>query len=332
MTSFLPFAVALAASLLLTPLVRALARRAGFVDRPAARKVHREPIPLGGGIALAIGVLAGAGAAALAGGAILAPRETAAVAGGLAFVVLLGLWDDARPLHPLAKLAGQLVAAVLLVAGSGHPAPDSLGGLAAPLSVILAVALMNACNFLDNMDGILGGIALVCGLGFLLAARGAAPGAAVLAAATAGAAAGFLAYNFHPARIFMGDAGSHAIGFLLAAVLFLTLPDAMPLRAGYALLLIVGYPLFDLAFVTVTRLGTGRAVWNPGKDHTTHRLNRLVPGPRWTALLVYGFTATTAAAGVLVAHRPGAPAAAAAAASLVLLLALGVRLARVPAA
>jgi UDP-GlcNAc:undecaprenyl-phosphate GlcNAc-1-phosphate transferase len=332
MTSLLPFAVALAASLLLTPLARVLARRAGFIDRPAARKVHREPIPLGGGIALTGAVLAGAGAAALAGGAPFAPRETAAVVGGLVFVVLLGLLDDARPLPPLAKLMGQLVAAVLLVVGSGHPAAAALGGFGVPLAVLVAVALMNACNFLDNMDGILGGIALVCGLGFLLAAHGVAPAGAVLAAATAGAAAGFLAYNFHPARIFMGDAGSLAIGFLLAAVLFLVLPTAITVRSAYAVTLILAYPLFDLAFVTVTRLATGRAVWSPGKDHTTHRLSRLLQSTRWTALLVYGFTATAAAAGVLVARRPDPLAAALAAASLVLLVALGVRLARVPAA
>ena len=332
MSSFLTFAVALAAVFLLTPLVRVLARRLGFVDRPAARKVHREPIPLGGGVALAIGILAGVGAATLAGGATLSPREAIAVLGGLVFVVLLGLWDDARPLPPLAKLSGQLIAAAGLVLGSGHPVPSALGGLGVPCAVIAAVALMNACNFLDNMDGILGGIALVCGLGFLLAARGAAPAAAVLAAATAGAAAGFLAYNVHPARIFLGDAGSHAIGFLLAAILLLTLPDAMPLRTGYALLLIIGYPLFDLAFVTVMRLRAGRPVWSPGKDHTTHRLNRLVQSPRWTAILVYGLAATTAAAGVLVLRRPDPLALVVAAASLVLLLALGVRLARVPAA
>lgn len=333
MSSYLPFAVAGAVVLALTLLVRILARASGFVDHPAARKVHREPIPLGGGIALAIGVLAGALAGAFAGGAVpLSGREVLALAGGLVWVVGLGLWDDHRPLPPPVKFIGQVIAAIVLVVGAGHPAPAALGGVGVPLAVVGAVALINACNFLDNMDGILGGIALVCGLGFWLAAAAAAPAAAAIAAATAGAAAGFLAYNFHPARIFMGDAGSHAIGFLLAAILLLTVPASMPLRHGYALLLIVGYPLFDLAFVMAMRIAAGRPVWSPGKDHTTHRLNRLLQSPRWTAILVYGLTAATASAGVLVLRRPDPLAAAAAAASLVLLLALGFRLARVPAA
>ncbi len=329
MTSLLPFGIALLTVLAVTPPVQALARRIGFVDRPSARKVHAHPVPLGGGIALAAGILAGG----LAGGAMrLEPRASIALLAGLLWIFVLGLRDDRSPLPPLAKLGGQLIAALVLVLGSGHPSAAACSGLAVPLATVGVVALMNACNFLDNMDGILAGIALVCGLGLLVVAGGGTAGLDAIAAAIAGAAAGFLAYNFHPARIFMGDAGSHVLGFLLAGVVLLILPPFPPLRPVYGLLLIIGYPLFDLTFVTITRLLSGRPVWRPGKDHTTHRLNRLLPDPRATALVVYGLASVCAAAGIAVVTRPGPFTAAAAAVSLAFLLVLGLRLARMPTA
>jgi UDP-N-acetylmuramyl pentapeptide phosphotransferase/UDP-N-acetylglucosamine-1-phosphate transferase len=215
------------------------------------------------------------------------------------------------------------------------PDPRALHGLAVPVAVVGAVALMNACNFLDNMDGILGGIAVVCAIGLaVLAPPASAPAHGALA--LAGAAAGFLAYNFAPARIFLGDAGSLPVGYLLAA--FGLALASGSLHGGpevgtlLGLALVVGYPLFDLTFVTVTRLADGRRPWDPGHDHSTHRLNRLLHDPRRTALVVYALTFLLAAAGVAVAHASAGPSWALAILSLLFLVALGLRLARVPAA
>jgi UDP-GlcNAc:undecaprenyl-phosphate GlcNAc-1-phosphate transferase len=193
------------------------------------------------------------------------------------------------------------------------------------------------------MDGILSGIALVCAsaLGVIAAAFAASLGgaaamaagvAAALAAATAGAAAGFLAFNFAPARIFMGDAGSLALGFLLAAIAIALVPPHLHVQPGLGLLLILGYPLFDFSFVTITRLMDHRKVWTPGKDHSTHRLNRLLASPRRTALAVYALAVMMAAAGVAVCLRPGPGSALFALLSGALLCGVGVRLKRVPPA
>jgi UDP-GlcNAc:undecaprenyl-phosphate GlcNAc-1-phosphate transferase len=326
MPSWISFAVAFATALVLTPPGRWLALRLNFVDRPAARKVHVHPIPLGGGIMITAGMLAGAMAGGLAG---MLPREMWAVLSGLGWIVALGVVDDRWSLPPLIKLLGQVAAALMLIIGSGHPAPTALGGFGVPMALVGSVGLMNACNFLDNMDGILGGIGLLCGVGLAWAASATRPEVAALCAATAGAAGGFLVYNFHPARIFMGDAGSHAIGFLLAAGALLLVPYSLPVVESAGLLLVIAYPLFDLVFVTVTRVQSGRPVWSPGKDHTTHRLNRLLESPRLTALAVYALTAVAVAAGIALLHRPGVPSAVAAAAPILLFLILGLRLARV---
>ena len=333
--SLLPFGVALGVALGSIPLIRPLASRLGFVDHPTGRKVHVTPIPLGGGLGLGLGLVLGTAIGLLAGDAPFAPRAVLAWLAGLLVVVIVGLKDDRSPMSPLAKLAGQVVAALVLVLGTGVPAPSALAGFAVPMAVVAAVALMNACNFLDNMDGILGGIAVVCALGFAIMAP---PGSAAAhgAAALAGGALGFLAYNFSPARIFMGDAGSLAVGYTLAALALSLAPGSLAGGPEVGLLvglgLVVGYPLFDLTFVTVTRLADGRRPWTPGKDHSTHRLQRLLGNPRRTALVVYGLTLAIAAIGVAVAHLPITPSLVLAGASLVLLLGFGVLLTRIPAA
>jgi UDP-GlcNAc:undecaprenyl-phosphate GlcNAc-1-phosphate transferase len=344
MAPFVAFAAALLSVLAFIPRVRDWAFRIGFVDRPASRKVHDRPMPLGGGLAIAAGVLIGTAAAAvmtprgvgLAGGPGL--RFAVAMAVGLLASVVLGLLDDRRPLAPAMKLAGQVAAAAILVLGSGRPDPHALGGAAVPLALIGVVALMNACNFLDNMDGLLGGIALVCGLSLAIAAPNAATADPVLllatrlACATAGAAAGFLAHNFPPARLFMGDAGSLALGFLLAAALLGIVPAELPLHPGVGLVIILAYPLFDLLFVTITRIRAGRKVWTPGRDHTTHRLHQRLGTARRTAVAVYLLTAFAAGAGIALCRWPGPVSVLAASAGAMLLFGLGVRLARVPPA
>jgi UDP-GlcNAc:undecaprenyl-phosphate GlcNAc-1-phosphate transferase len=200
------------------------------------------------------------------------------------------------------------------------------------LSTIWLVGLMNAINFLDNMDGIVGGVSAVCALAFaiLLAVWG-HPHESLFALGLAGATLGFLRYNFAPARIFLGDTGSLFLGYALGALGLVAASSGPGISGALASLLVLGYPVFDTTFVVWTRMREGRRVYIGGRDHTTHRMTRVVRGPRRTAVSVYGATAVLALSGVLLGIRPGARFAI----PILLVWALvlgwvGVRLSRVP--
>lgn len=243
-----------------------------FVTRAASHPRWRmDSVPLAGGIAMG----AGFGIAVLVWGR---DEPGAGAVAAAAFVGLaVGLWDDLRPLKPAAKLVGQAGAGLALV-GFGVTM-DIPGGdvVAAAITVIWVVAVMNAVNLLDNMDAAAGGVALIAsGTIWLWWSTGSGP--SNLAAPLAGACAGFLVLNLPRARVFMGDAGSHFLGAALAA---LTVLDAG--RAGsdgpagllavvFVPAVLLAVPLFDTALVTVDRLRHRRPVSVGAKDHTAHRL------------------------------------------------------------
>jgi UDP-GlcNAc:undecaprenyl-phosphate GlcNAc-1-phosphate transferase len=171
------------------------------------------------------------------------------------------------------------------------------------------VGLANAMNFLDNMDGIAAGITAVASLSFTALALGSGqPDVALLSAALAGAAIGFLRFNFHPARIFLGDAGSLFLGYALAST---GLAITHPFNSPFELLLpvlVMGYPIFDITFVSVTRALRGQHLTQGGKDHTSHRLARILNGARPTAWAIYGICALLGAAANLLHLLAFAPA------------------------
>ncbi|HEX7880429.1 MAG TPA: MraY family glycosyltransferase [Candidatus Eisenbacteria bacterium] len=276
-----------------------LARFIGFVASPRPDRLHEKPTPFLGGLALVL---------ALAGGLVAAGRLTGPTDGaplGLAnaptvtllfvlatFAFLLGLVDDWRTLSPPAKLSGQVALAVafLSVAGTGPFDSPVLDGV---LGIIWIAGLMNACNFLDNMDGALGGAALPAAVGLgLLSVR---PDTADLGMILGAAIAGFLAWNRPPARIFLGDSGSLLIGGALALTGWTIASESDALAGWLALPVIVAWPIFDMTFVTVTRLRRGQSPWVGGRDHTTHRLaTRLGSAIRafFVVLLVSALAAT----------------------------------------
>ena len=272
------FALALAGTLAATPLVRRLAWRLGVTAQPAANRFHSRPTPLLGGLAIYAAVmLVMAGAAGRA-----EVRELAGILGGASLVALLGAWDDRRPLSPYVKLAGEALAAGVLIAsgvqvtllgqrlGGGLGAAADLG-----LTLLWVVALTNAANLLDNMDGALAGVTLVAAAAIALLAQGSGQLlVAPLAAALAGACLGFLAYNRSPASIFMGDAGSLFLGFLLAALgIKLRFPGQSPAASWMVPVLVLADPLFDTLLVVVSRLRRGlNPLKHGGKDHLAHRL------------------------------------------------------------
>lgn len=263
------------AALLLTPLARRLALATGSLDHPDVRKTHPRPTPLLGGVAVAAAVVLGPVLARLAfGSAIRAPHP--GILAGASLSLVIGLWDDRRPMSPLGKLAGQLAVALLLIywgtdVGLFH---DHL--LAGIVAIVGVAALLNAINFLDAADGIVSALVPVVAGGFAaLSLLYGAPVPLALAWALVGACCGFLIYNAPPARIFLGDAGSHVLGFVLAALGVQALAGGITWPRVAGVLLFFAYPFFDVLFVIVDRLAGGRPIHRAGVDHTVHRLGRL---------------------------------------------------------
>jgi UDP-GlcNAc:undecaprenyl-phosphate GlcNAc-1-phosphate transferase len=296
-----PFLIASAASLLLTPLLRGLALRAGCVDLPAARKVHREPVALLGGVAICLAF----GVAVVVSRAAQGPLLGVLL--GAAVLMVVGLVDDLQAISPRVKLVGQAIASAVAVAFGVQTGFLGSNYLDIPLTVFWIVGITNAFNLLDNMDGLAAGVAVISASTFgILASRYVDLGqdqalTAVAAAALAGACLGFLRYNMVRASIFMGDAGSMVVGFVLACLAALgswrspTVPTSLLIPV-----LVLAYPIFDTTFVTILRLREGRPVFRGGKDHTSHRLVSLGLGRTEAVLLIYLFATCHALTAALV--------------------------------
>ncbi|MBN2114510.1 MAG: undecaprenyl/decaprenyl-phosphate alpha-N-acetylglucosaminyl 1-phosphate transferase [Acidimicrobiia bacterium] len=310
-------------------LVRFPALAGPFTRAAAGARWRADAVPLAGGLAMAVGcglAVAVFGRDLPGAGAVLAAAGTA---------LAVGLADDLHPLPAWAKVAGQAGAGVVLAAlgvRAALPGPEVMGWLATVAWVVVAA---NALNLFDNFDGAAGGAALIAAVAAALW-WGLGTGPTALAAALAGATAGFLIWNAPPARLFMGDAGSHFLGTALAG---LTLVDAG--RVGQAVpapwgltvgvpVVLLAIPLFDTALVVLERRRHRRPLSVGGRDHTSHRLAALGLASRRVALILWGLTA--AAAGVASLGVLGWGWFTAGAALLAVgLTALGVRLARVRA-
>jgi UDP-GlcNAc:undecaprenyl-phosphate GlcNAc-1-phosphate transferase len=285
------FIISVLATLVATPLATRWAVRLGLVDRPGPSRGHTTATPILGGAALACGV-------AIIGALVLGLTAQVATlllcAGAIA---VLGLIDDLRGLQPVTKLAVEAGAgAGLFLTGSGAEL-FGIPGLDLPLTMLWVVALTNALNLLDNMDGLAPGVAAMSALGFF--AISAFEGhilVAILAVALAGACLGFLLHNFPPARVFLGDAGSLLVGFLLAALgLNLDLVGQEGLVRVTIPILVLAVPLFDTTLVLVARIREDRPVFLGGTDHASHRLAaRGMPHAR-VALLAIGIQAACSA-------------------------------------
>jgi UDP-GlcNAc:undecaprenyl-phosphate GlcNAc-1-phosphate transferase len=256
-------------SFVATPLARRLAQSINFFDNPEKRKIHLTPVPMLGGVAIYIGMVA-----ALTMSNLHPYRELTGVVGGATVVTLFGLWDDRYGMRPLVKMAGQAIAAGVLI-GSGIQAtlfPSQILNVA--LTLLWVIGITNAINFLDNMDGLAAGITMVAsGFFFAMAIIEELGLVASLAAATLGASVGFLYYNFKPASLFMGDAGSMLLGFVLAVLGIKLKFVGRPLSVTWMIpIVILGVPIFDATLVVISRIRRSKPVYQAGKDHTSHRL------------------------------------------------------------
>ncbi len=289
--------------LLLTPLAMRLARRLDIMDHPnTALKRHAAPVPYLGGLAIFLSFVAAVFFCRLAffppgpGGSWPLGTERlrgvySIVAGGMA-ALILGLIDDARALSPKIKFVGQILGALLLVFFGLRVRFVENHALSVVLTVLWVVTVTNAMNFVDIMDGLAAGVGGIAALGFFLFSLHAGRfNDSVPAAALAGSCFAFLVYNFRPAKVYMGDAGSHFIGFALAAISLNLSYSHQNGLAIFSPLLIMALPLFDLALMTYIRLRNGVAPWKGSPDHIPLRLLALGLSKTQAVVLLYAVTA-----------------------------------------
>ena len=316
------FVTAAGLTALTLPLWRGWSRRIGLVDDPGHRKIHREPVPLAGGLAVLTGILfplLGAAAALWLlqtspapdrSPALIEPfaldlfrhgfnRRTLqllAILFGALGIVLLGLWDDKHELRPLAKFSGQFIIAAA-VAASGIRITLFVDNVAFSYAVTILwiITIINACNFMDNMNGLCAGLGLIGTWCFAWTA--ASHGQYLVAAVgfvASGALLGFLPFNFPKASVFLGDSGSHLVGYLLAllAILpnFYTASDSAPDMLRWAVLkplLILGVILADLISVVFIRWRLRKPFYIGDQNHFSHRLVRTGLSPTLAVLVLW---------------------------------------------
>jgi UDP-GlcNAc:undecaprenyl-phosphate GlcNAc-1-phosphate transferase len=294
----LPIAVSFVLALVLTPVVAALARRYGVVAKPKTDRWHKKPTAMLGGVAIFLSVLIP--------NLFLVPDTTYeyVIIRASTFLFVVGLVDDLIHLKPYQKLIGQVLGAAYVVYyGLSLPWTRSVL-INMALAIFWLIAITNAINLLDNMDGLAAGIAIIAG-GFL-ALSFVNTGQyidAVILLCFASALLGFLIYNSNPASIFMGDCGSMFVGFFLASSALVNVSGGrsrsfLPVLAVPILVLFI--PIFDTTFVTILRKLSGRAASQGGRDHTSHRLVALGMSERHAVWMLYGFAALSGVLAVVV--------------------------------
>ena len=298
-----PFLVALVCTAIVVLPVRWLAFRLGAVAKPGDRFIHQQPTARLGGLAMYLGF--GLSAALFStNGATLGLLLSAAV------VTTLMVFDDLGGVRPLFKLGFQVAASLLAIIGFGIAIrfiglPGGVVTLAPIVSVLLTLAwfvsLQNTINFLDGVDGLAAGVvAIVAGTLLLASINRNETGIVVLAGALIGACLGFLLFNWHPARIFMGDSGSNFLGFTLAALSVLSVAKGTVILALFVPVLALAIPIVDTAWAIVRRRRRGKSIATPDTEHLHHRLLDFGLSPRETVLVFYFGTAIFAAVGLAV--------------------------------
>jgi len=306
--------------------MKRIAPKLNFVDQPGHRKIHSNPKPLGGGIAIFLAFALPVAAVLIAAWLIdpsIKPEWIAyiggvrkespvawAILGALLIVHLMGIRDDRKALGPYVKLVVQLAVTAALVVFFDLRALTAIGPAGSIVVTILWIAgITNAFNFLDNMDGLSAGVAAVCTTAFFITAisigQWFVAGCLVL---LLGALLGFLCFNFPPATIFMGDSGSMVIGFILGVLTVRTtfLPKGEDFANGwyavFAPVIVLALPLYDLIVVSIIRLSRGKSPFVGDTNHFSHRLVARGMSRRTAVLCLYLVTAATSIAAILLPH------------------------------
>ena len=320
--------VAAATTFATTPFVRAFSLRFGAVDHPSDRKVHATPTPTLGGMALFLGlVVAGVVASQMREfeGIFTQSSEAAGILAGGLIIFALGVVDDLRDLPAPVKLAGQVFASgivflsgvklqFVLLPGGAYTLSDDVSVL---VTVLWLVAMINAVNLVDGLDGLAAGITAIAAASFFvysfqIGREGlyfGVPTAPLVAIIIVGISLGFLRHNFHPARIFMGDSGSMLLGLVLGAAtvagigdvpLIQVTPSSSEVFLAYfplvIPLMVIALPILDALLAIVRRARRRRSVFHADKEHLHHRLMDLGHGHRQAVLVMYLWSALAAGA------------------------------------
>lgn len=308
--------LALIVAAAVTPIVRGWARRAGVVDAPGGRRIHERVVPRLGGIAVVLGFFAPLVALAFTQSEVAElfyadPMHVVGLAVGGGIVASLGAWDDVRGVSARNKLLVQVVAAFaawlcgfrmesLTLPFVGEL---SLGVFGLPVTLLWIVAVVNALNLIDGLDGLAAGIAFfACLTNFVVATLNGNPLVMLLASALGGAILGFLLYNFNPATIFMGDSGSMFLGFVLATTSMMgSSIQGSTTVAILVPLISLGVPIMDTLFAMLRRIVERRPVFSPDRGHIHHRLLDLGITHRRAVLILYGVSVVFTAAAITIA-------------------------------
>ncbi|MDC3416703.1 glycosyltransferase family 4 protein [Aquibacillus salsiterrae] len=300
---FLALLLCFIASILLTPQIKKLAIRIGAVDQPNARKVHVKIMPRLGGLAIYISFVLGI--------VLFLPGSLAEIWPiliGSFIITLVGVLDDMKELSAKTKLGGQLLAAIITVLGGVQidfvtlPFVDRIefGYFAIPLTIIWIVAITNAINLIDGLDGLAAGvssIALITISGMAISMGSTV--VALLGLIMLGSTLGFLIYNFHPAKIFMGDTGALFLGYMISTLSVMGLFKNLTVISLIVPIIILGVPILDTVFAIIRRIINRKPLSAPDKLHLHHCLIRLGYTHRQTVIAIYALSALFSLAAVV---------------------------------
>lgn len=290
-----------------TPIIKVLAKKVGAMDIPKdGRRMHKTPIPRMGGLAIFLGFMV----SVLVFGKM--NREIQGILLGAVIIVILGVMDDILTLHALPKFIVQIFAAVVVVLHGcridhfmGFALPE---WLSYPVSVIWIVAITNAVNFIDGLDGLAAGVSAISAGAMLIIALILVPDAtamasAILLAAIVGACVGFIPYNFNPATIFMGDTGSTFLGFMLASISVFGLFKTYAVISFAVPFLVLGLPIFDICFAVIRRVSKGQSPMHADRGHVHHRLIDMGFSQKQAVAISYLLSAILGLAAVVLTDR-----------------------------
>lgn len=258
-----------------------VAVRARLIDQPnsSPHKIHKNPMPKAGGLAIVFAAIV----LSIADGS-LQSAEIRAILLASIIIFVFGLWDDARELSPILKLVGQVIATIILISqGVYIQMLDNYEWLNIILTFFWTIGITNAFNLVDSMDGLAVGLAAIAAAFFMLVTVDAGqPMLSALSAILLGSCTAILFFNAVPAQTFLGDSGAQFLGFILAALAIAYTPAGRPQPSSWFVpILLLGIPIFDTSLVVIARLRKGRAIYQAGLDHTYHRLIKMgLPAPR----------------------------------------------------
>ena len=292
---------------LIVPVIIKIAHHVNALDIPNERKVHKFPMPRLGGLAIFIGFLVGY---------MVFCKPTVqmnSILIGSFFIILLGTFDDIKPLTPLIKFGGQLLAAIIVVYYGNIVMQDisafgiyiDFGIFAGPITILFITAVINCMNLIDGLDGLAGGIATIFFITIAIISNiyGLYNGLdASLTLIMIGATLGFLLYNFHPAKIFMGDSGSMFLGYIISIISLLGFKN-VTLTSFIVPVLILAIPILDTLFAIIRRLLKGQSFAKADKEHFHHQILRMAGNQTKTVLIIYLIQILFSAASIIYVLR-----------------------------